>query len=112
MSDLASRNQEELKLDLPNPITRRIGMFRSAWDRLILAWNLFKDERVGYAEKLIPVLTIAYLILPIDFLPAIITGRPVTSCDLANELSEWPITRQLSRSEPAPSGVAARRSTK
>lgn len=72
MSELASRDQE--RLDLPNPISRRIGMFRSAWDRLILGWHLFKDERVGYAQKLIPLLTIAYVISPVDFLPAIITG--------------------------------------
>src|SRR5690348_8013221 len=74
MSELSSRNQEGLNLDLPNPITRRIGMFRSAWDRLILAWHLFRDERVSWVEKLIPVLVIAYLISPIDFLPAIVTG--------------------------------------
>jgi uncharacterized membrane protein YkvA (DUF1232 family) len=74
MSDLMSRDREEVKLTLPNPLVRRMGMFRSAYDRLILAWNLFRDERVGWPEKAIPILTIAYLISPIDILPGIIAG--------------------------------------
>jgi uncharacterized membrane protein YkvA (DUF1232 family) len=74
MSELASRNEEGLNLDLPNPITRRIGMFRSAWDRVVLAWHLFSDERVSWVAKLIPVLVIGYLISPVDFLPEIVTG--------------------------------------
>jgi uncharacterized membrane protein YkvA (DUF1232 family) len=74
MSDSLSRDKESTGLELPNPIMRRIGMFRSAWDRMILAFHLLKDDRVDLYVKAIPILTIAYLVSPIDFLPAIITG--------------------------------------
>ncbi len=74
MSDLVSRDQDEVRIQLPNPVMRRLGMFRSAYDRLVLAWNLLRDERVGYLEKAIPVLTIAYLLSPVDFLPAVVSG--------------------------------------
>jgi uncharacterized membrane protein YkvA (DUF1232 family) len=74
MTDSLSRDKESAGLELPNPITRRIGMFRSAWDRLILAFHLIKDDRVNLYVKAIPILTIAYLVSPIDFLPAIVTG--------------------------------------
>jgi uncharacterized membrane protein YkvA (DUF1232 family) len=74
MSDSLSRDKESTTLELPNPIMRRIGMFRSAWDRMMLAFHLLKDDRVDLYVKAIPILTIAYLVSPIDFLPAIITG--------------------------------------
>jgi uncharacterized membrane protein YkvA (DUF1232 family) len=74
MSDSLSRDKESAGLELPNPVMRRIGMFRSAWDRLILAFNLIKDDRVNLYVKAIPILTIAYLVSPIDFLPEIVTG--------------------------------------
>lgn|SRR5574341_219329 len=74
MSDLVSRDQDELRIQLPNPVMRRLGMFRSAYDRLVLAYHLFRDERVGYLEKAIPVITLIYLLSPVDFLPAVVTG--------------------------------------
>jgi uncharacterized membrane protein YkvA (DUF1232 family) len=74
MSDSLSRDKDSAGLELPNPIMRRIGMFRSAWDRMKLAFYLLKDDRVDLYVKAIPILTIAYLVSPIDFLPAIITG--------------------------------------
>ena len=74
MSESLSRDRDVVKLDLPNPVTRRIGMFRSAWDRLILAWRLVQDDRVSMFAKVIPALTIAYLISPVDFLPALVSG--------------------------------------
>lgn len=74
MSDLVSRDRSEVRIELPNPLVRRLAMFRSAYDRLMLAWHLLRDERVSYWAKAIPILTIAYLVSPVDFLPAVVAG--------------------------------------
>lgn len=49
-----------------------LNIFRSFrtlpfWIKLI--WRLFKDKRVPFRLKLIPVIALIYLISPLDFLP-------------------------------------------
>lgn len=50
----------------------RAGMFRQLLDRLVLTWKLFWDGRVGFWPKTIPLLSIAYVLSPLDFLPELL----------------------------------------
>lgn len=46
-----------------------------AWDRLRLAWRLFRDPRVASKLKTaVPLLTLIYVLSPIDLLPDILLG--------------------------------------
>lgn len=45
------------------------GFFGAIYQNLRLVVRLMKDPRVPFYLKLIPVLTLAYLIFPVDFLP-------------------------------------------
>lgn len=46
-----------------------------AWDRLRLAWRLFRDPRVGSKLKTaVPLLTLLYVLSPIDLLPDVLLG--------------------------------------
>lgn len=45
------------------------------WDRLRLAWRLFRDPRVASKLKTaVPVLTLLYVLSPIDLLPDVLLG--------------------------------------
>jgi uncharacterized membrane protein YkvA (DUF1232 family) len=50
------------------------------YDRGIVAWRLFWDQRVSILPKLIPVAAIAYVLSPLDLLPALALG-PVGTLD-------------------------------
>ncbi len=47
-----------------------IGFWASLWNRVRLAWRLFRDRRVPLWPKIvIPAVVLAYLFFPMDFLP-------------------------------------------
>lgn len=48
--------------------------FRSLWLRVRLAWRLFHDARVPTWTKVVPVLTVLYLLSPLDIIPDFIIG--------------------------------------
>ena len=52
----------------------QVEMARNLFERAALTWRLMWDRRVGFVPKLIPLVGLAYVISPIDFLPAMITG--------------------------------------
>ncbi|MEO0561001.1 MAG: hypothetical protein AAF125_02735 [Chloroflexota bacterium] len=39
--------------------------------RLQLSWRLFRDDRVSYAPKAIPILVMIYVVSPLDLMPFI-----------------------------------------
>ena len=49
------------------------GFWRSSWDDIRLAWNLLRDPRVPFVNKLIPAIAILYIFSPfdiaLDFIP-------------------------------------------
>lgn len=46
-----------------------------AWDRLRLAWRLYRDPRVASRLKtVVPLLTLVYVLSPIDLLPDVLLG--------------------------------------
>ncbi len=53
---------------------RDANFFRQLWDQVRLSWSLLKDSRVPILYKVIPFITIAYLLSPIDFIPDILVG--------------------------------------
>lgn len=49
---------------------KTIGFWASLWNRLRLAWRLFRDPRVPLWPKIvIPAAVLAYLFVPLDLLP-------------------------------------------
>jgi uncharacterized membrane protein YkvA (DUF1232 family) len=52
------------------PPKNTIGFWATLWNRLRLAWRLFRDPRVPLWPKiLIPAAVLAYVLVPVDFLP-------------------------------------------
>jgi uncharacterized membrane protein YkvA (DUF1232 family) len=47
-------------------------------ENLRLAWRLFWDGRVGFPNKLIPLLAVIYVLSPLDFIPDVIPALGVT----------------------------------
>lgn len=65
----------------PVPVEEdRTGLLASIVRRLALVWRLFTDERVSVPVKAIPVLTILYILSPVDLVPELVTG-PVGGVD-------------------------------
>lgn len=69
------RSRRELAASSSQP-----GTLRMLYDRGIVAWRLFWDQRVSILPKLIPVAAIAYVLSPLDLLPALALG-PVGTLD-------------------------------
>ncbi len=46
-----------------------LGWLREFFSQFRLAWRLFWDENVPFETKLIPILTMLYLVMPIDLVP-------------------------------------------
>ncbi|MBN1248000.1 MAG: DUF1232 domain-containing protein [Anaerolineae bacterium] len=51
-----------------------LGWLRDFFSQFGLAWKLLWDNRVPLSTKLVPLLTVAYLILPIDIVPDVLVG--------------------------------------
>lgn len=51
-----------------------LGWLREFFRQFELAWKLLWDGRVPLSTKLVPMLTLAYLILPVDFIPDVFVG--------------------------------------
>ena len=62
------------RYDPPPSPEEQAGMLRNLFDRTVLTWRLFWDKRVSFLPKLIPLVGLAYVISPVDFLPAIAFG--------------------------------------
>ena len=75
-SENGNRNNkmmEQLNMQA-NPLTEQLQMFENLWRRLVLSYHLFLDSRVSLFAKAVPVLTAAYVISPLDIIPALIAG--------------------------------------
>jgi uncharacterized membrane protein YkvA (DUF1232 family) len=58
----------------PDDIGAVMGWFRDFFRQFQLAWRLILDPRISLITKVIPFLSLAYLISPIDFIPDITLG--------------------------------------
>ena len=54
--------------------TRGLGDVLGIFRELRISWRLFRDSRVSPFLKVIPVLSLAYLLWPADLLPDLILG--------------------------------------
>ncbi len=62
------------KMGIVNPLGQRLGLFTTLFRQGRIGWKLLFDERVSIASKLIPILTVAYVLSPLDFIPEIVVG--------------------------------------
>jgi uncharacterized membrane protein YkvA (DUF1232 family) len=53
---------------------RTFNIFRQTLDQTRLAWALFTDSDMPLLYKLIPILTVAYILSPIDLVPEWLLG--------------------------------------
>lgn len=58
----------------PKDTNSLIAWVEDVLRQLRLAWRLFWDERVPFWTKLIPIVTLAYLLSPIDLIPDVALG--------------------------------------
>jgi uncharacterized membrane protein YkvA (DUF1232 family) len=58
----------------PDQDRETFGWLKEFFSQFELAWRLLWDERVPISAKILPLLTVAYLISPIDFLPDAMLG--------------------------------------
>lgn len=56
------------------PERRHLGWWRQALEQLRLTWVLLRDNRVPLLHKLIPIVTLAYILSPIDLIPDMFVG--------------------------------------
>jgi uncharacterized membrane protein YkvA (DUF1232 family) len=66
--------KEKLKHEWITPERRHLGWWRQALEQLRLTWVLLLDNRVPLLHKLIPVVTLAYILSPIDIIPDMFIG--------------------------------------
>jgi uncharacterized membrane protein YkvA (DUF1232 family) len=53
----------------PNPTTQKLNLFASLINRLRLVLRLLADGRVPFYLKVIPFVSLVYIVMPIDFIP-------------------------------------------
>lgn len=66
---MAEKKEERPVVKVETP-----GLLDQAIDTVRLAWNLWRDRRVGALTKLIPLSGFLYVLSPLDFLPDAIPG--------------------------------------
>jgi uncharacterized membrane protein YkvA (DUF1232 family) len=50
------------------------GFWMNLFNSLRVAWRLMWDSRVPFSAKLVPILTVLYILSPIDLLPDVVLG--------------------------------------
>ncbi len=50
------------------------GWFKDFFQQFVLAWRLLLDSRISFINKIIPFLTVGYLISPLDLVPDVALG--------------------------------------
>ncbi|HOT93247.1 MAG TPA: DUF1232 domain-containing protein [Anaerolineae bacterium] len=58
----------------PDQVRTLMSWLRDFFNQFQLAWNLLWDGRVPFVTKIIPILTLVYLISPVDILPDVALG--------------------------------------
>lgn len=54
--------------------SRDPGVLRALYERSILTWRLFWDNRVSLLPKLIPLIAVIYTVSPVDLAPMLFLG--------------------------------------
>ena len=66
--------KEKLKREWITPERRQLSWWRQALEQLRLTWSLLRDGRMPLLYKLIPLVTLAYVLSPLDLIPAMFVG--------------------------------------
>ena len=56
----------------PNPASHKFNVFVSLFNRLRLVMRLLRDPRVPFGLKVVPFLSIVYVLFPLDLIPDLI----------------------------------------
>jgi uncharacterized membrane protein YkvA (DUF1232 family) len=67
------RNNQPVSKNSSNP-TNDLGFFRELWQQARLTFSLMMDRQVPIYLKVLPLAAIAYLLMPLDFLPDVVPG--------------------------------------
>lgn len=66
--------KEKLKREWITPERRHLSWWRQALEQLRLTWSLLRDGRMPLLYKLIPLVTLAYVLSPLDLIPDMFVG--------------------------------------
>ena len=58
----------------PDDVGALMGWFKDFFRQFQLAWRLILDPRISLITKVIPLLSVVYLLSPLDFIPDITLG--------------------------------------
>lgn len=61
-------------LGVENPLLKRLNSLTDLYRSVRVSWLLVRDPRVTLTRKAIPAAVLLYVLLPVDLLPAIVTG--------------------------------------
>ena len=56
----------------PNPASHKVNIFISLLNRMRLVFRLMRDPRVPFGLKIVPFLSIIYIVFPFDLIPDLI----------------------------------------
>ncbi|MCC6905210.1 MAG: DUF1232 domain-containing protein [Anaerolineae bacterium] len=62
------------EMGISNPLLQRVEFLVSIYRQGVLAYHLIRDRRVNRTTKIIPLLGVAYVLLPIDLFPELMGG--------------------------------------
>lgn len=68
-STLKNLSSEKLAQKAKQP-----GFWREMWQQARLVYHLIRDPEVPFYLKVLPFLSVVYLVIPVDFLPDILIG--------------------------------------
>src|SRR5512135_808623 len=63
-----------LSMTINNSDRRSPGFWMNLFNSFRIAWRLMWDNRVPFSAKVVPVLTILYILSPIDIIPDVLVG--------------------------------------
>ncbi len=71
---MALQRQSPQEIESTNKIESATTWIREFFEQFRLAWRLLVDKRVPFLPKILPLLTVGYLIMPVDLIPDVILG--------------------------------------
>lgn len=73
-TDDTDRQPTQNVISLENPLLKRLSSLTDLYRSVRVSWLLVRDPRVTLTRKAIPAAVLLYILLPVDLLPAIVTG--------------------------------------
>ncbi|MBE2202097.1 MAG: DUF1232 domain-containing protein [Anaerolinea sp.] len=68
------REENKVENDKEVALRKDPGFWREVWQQIRLVWRLVRDPEVPIYLKILPLLTVIYLLIPLDLLPDVLIG--------------------------------------